>query len=575
MKKFIGSFGVLVTLLSIATGPVSAQPTPATVVADDLLQLPSSAGSAPLARLNVLRELPDGTHRLFVNDMQGPLHVIDGGSVSTYLDLSVEFPNLKTSPGLGSGFVSFAFDPEFGASGLFYTAHTEFVGAVPPNLEPAIPTTIIQHAVLTEWTATDPTANSFSGTRRELMRIASPHRFHNIQEIAFNPYAGPGDEDYRLLYIGNGDYGSVITGQPDQLQRLDTVWGAVLRIDPLGGPFTRGTTTYGYGIPSDNPFVDGDPNTFDEIYVYGVRNTHRLAWDPATGMLFGMDIGEDNFEEINLLEPGRNFGWPFREGNRALNPLSPGSVFPLPPNDSSLGYSYPVGLYSHGFGLAIAGGFPYRGAGILDLQGKFIFGDIVTGQMFHADISELIAMDDDDPETVAAFTSTGFVHDEQPASLLQVIAAALGVGGVSRADLRFAIDGGGELLITTKQDGYLRRLVASVGSGPGRTPNNMTMDRGSVGQIELSWHSGSCSGAEDHAIYEGTIGDWQSHQSVVCTDGGGDRTETISPAAGNRYYLVVPIDSVSEGSYGVDSQKAERFRPAAGTCRASQELSCL
>jgi hypothetical protein len=102
------------------------------------------------------------------------------------MDLAVVFPDLMTSPGLGSGFVSFAFDPEFGQSGLFYTVHSELAGSVEPNIVPPVGTTIVQHSVLTEWTASDPSSNGFAGTRRELMRVASPHHFHNMGEIAFN-----------------------------------------------------------------------------------------------------------------------------------------------------------------------------------------------------------------------------------------------------------------------------------------------------------------------------------------------------------------------------------------------------
>jgi len=546
-----------------------------TVVGEDVLALPASAGAPPLARVNVLREAPDGTHRLFLNDLRGAFYVLDGGTLSTYLDLAIEIPNLKTSPGLGSGFVSFAFDPEFAASGLFYTAHTEFVDVAVPNLEPAIPTTIIQHAVLTEWASTSPAANVFAGTRRELMRIASPHRFHNIQEIAFNPYATPTDPDYRLLFIGNGDYGSIEIVEPNQLQRLDTIWGTVLRIDPLGGPFTRGGITYDYGIPSDNPFVDGDSDTFDEIYAYGFRNTHRLAWDPANGNLYGSDIGQGNFEEINLIVPGRNYGWPLREGSMALDPLVPEIVFALPLDDATLGFTYPVAFYDHGTGSAIAGGFPYRGVGILDLNGKFLFGDIVTGEIFHADIADLEAADDGDPTTFATITSAVFVHGGLSSTLLQVVRDAAADQGIGRTDLRFALDAGGELLITTKQDGFIRRLVASTGAGPGRAPTTMRVERLPAGDLELRWNAPACSGAADFAVFEGSIGNWTSHQSVICTDTAGDLRETLPPAAGNRYYLVVPIDAQSEGSFGVDSSGAERFRPATAGCRAVQDLTCL
>jgi hypothetical protein len=218
-----------------------------TVEIVDVLQAPATSGSPPLARLNVLAEAPDGSGRLFVNDLRGPLYVIDGATLTTYLDFDTLFPDLKTSPGLASGFVSFAFHPDFASNGLFYTVHSEAENGS-ANLGPALPTTIDQHSILTEFTATIPAANGFSGSRRELMRIASPHSFHNLGKLAFDPNLLPGHPDYGLLYIGGGDFGSVAIGEPEQLQRLDTPFGTVMRIDPLGGPFLRGGTSYAYGI---------------------------------------------------------------------------------------------------------------------------------------------------------------------------------------------------------------------------------------------------------------------------------------------------------------------------------------
>ena len=114
------------------------------------------------------------------------------------------------------------------------------------------------------------------------MRVAALHQDHNLGEIAFNPNTGPGGGDYGLLYIAAGDFGSAHSGQPQQLQRLDTPYGTLMRIDPLGDPFVRDGTTFPYGLPASNPFAnDGDPSTLGEIYAYGFRNGHRIPWDTA------------------------------------------------------------------------------------------------------------------------------------------------------------------------------------------------------------------------------------------------------------------------------------------------------
>ncbi len=447
-------------LAGALTGPITDEGL--SVEIEDVLQLPATAASPPLARVNVLREAPDGSGRIFVNDLRGPLYVLDGPALHTYLDLAVELP-LRTSPNIGTGFASFALHPDFASNGLFYTVHTEQVGAVPPNFVPALPAAIDQHSILTEWQADDSTANVFSGTRRELIRVAAISTNHNMGEIAFDPTVAPSHPDYGLLYIGAGDYGSVHELQPSQVQRLDSVYGAVLRIDPLGGPFTRDSVTYDYGIPPGNPFV-GVPAALEEVYAYGFRNAHRLAWD-TDGTLFVSDIGEDNIEEVDRVVAGDNHGWPEREGSFAIDVLTdPTVVFPLPPEDP-VPYRYPVAQYDHDEGRAIAGGFVYRGAAIPELQGQFVFGDIPNGRLFYADVDALLAADDGDPATTAQIYELGLQRDGVGVTLLELVRDATGQPALARTDLRFGVDAAGELYVTTKQDGFIRRLL------PGSAPN--------------------------------------------------------------------------------------------------------
>jgi len=431
---------------------------------EDVIELPiSSGGSPPLARVNVLREAPDGSGRLFVCDLNGPLYVVDQGTVHTYMDFSTLFPDFKVSPGLASGLVSFALHPEFAENGRFYTVHSEYAGAIPPNLVSPGSATYSQHSILTEWTANDPSADVFSGTSRELIRIGAFHHVHNLGEIAFNPTATSADPDYGLLYIGGGDHGSVITGRPEELQRADSPLGAVLRIDPLGGPFIRGGITYPYGIPPGNPYAsDPDPDVLGEIYANGFRNAHRIAWDLGLAYdsePFVSDIGEDNLEEINVLRPGQRYGWPEREGTYAIDvDVDTTSVFALPPDDASRGFTYPSAQYDHEEGSAIAGGFVYRGDVTSPLYGKFVFGDVVSGRIFYTDAAALRAADDGDPLTTAAVYELHLVHNGQPSTLLGLVADKLGNPSQTRTDLRFAMDSGGQIYLTTKQDGYVRAL---------------------------------------------------------------------------------------------------------------------
>ena len=446
------------SLAGTLTGPVVDADGGAAIV--DVAAFPAT-GVSPLAGLNMVAEVPDGSGRLFVCDLRGPLYVLDGTTLHTYLDASAVFPDFFAIA--ADGLIAFVFHPGFATNGLFYTVHSESInpGTPAPNMVPALATTFIQHAVLTEWQATDPSANAFAGTSRELMRVGSHHRAHNMAELTFDPSQAPGDPEYGLLYIASGDFGSVRSGRPQHLQRLDTPYGTIMRIDPAGGPFTRGGVTFDYGIPAGNPFIDGDPNTLDEIFAYGTRNAHRLSWDVVTGTLFSADIGEANVEEVNVVTAQRNFGWPVREGTFAIDVTSdPDTVFALPANDPSLGFTYPVSQYDHDEGFAIAGGVAYRGLAVPELFGKFVFGDIVTGRLLYSDLAEMIAADDGDPSTTAQVNELTLIRNGAPTTLLELVRAETGNPNLARVDLRLALDAAGEILITTKQDGLLRQLVA-------------------------------------------------------------------------------------------------------------------
>jgi hypothetical protein len=110
---------------------------------------------------------------------------------------------------------------------------------------------------------------------------------------------------------------------------------------------------------------------------------------------------------------------------------------------------------------------------------------------------------------------------------------------------------------------------------PGRVPPDITLARVPPNRVQVAWSAPEgCGAPEDYGIYEGKLGDWDSHTAVVCSDETGDRNETITSGLGNRYYLVVPLGSVAEGSYGLDSQGHERSPALAVRCRPTQSLAC-
>ena len=431
-----------------------------TLQIEEFVRIPSSSGSAPRARINHLKPMRDGQGRVMVNDLRGPFYVIADGAVSLYMDFRDEFPRLATSPGLGTGFTSFAFHPDFADNGKFYTAHSERAGSGQADFTgPDRRAPIALQGVIVEWIADNPQAGAFSGSKREVMRVDLTHTIHGMQEIAFNPNSQPGDPDYGLLYICIGDAGTTIRGYPLNTHRLDSVLGTILRIDPAGNNSRNGK----YGIPSDNPWAtDGDPNTFDEIWAYGFRNPHRISWDSAgDGKMLSGDIGERNIEELNLIEPGGDYGWNEREGTFVINPNFENNpqngareeVFPLPPNDDEFGYTYPVAQYDHDEGLAIVSGFVYRGSLADSLTGKFLFGDIVNGKIFVVEADSLRQ------GTQSEIKQLELELNGQKRTLLQIV-------GDSRVDLRFGIDDGGELYLLEKRWGRIYKVTGASSPQP-------------------------------------------------------------------------------------------------------------
>ena len=420
--------------------------------APDTRSIPGSENSSAdpnFARINVTRNVPDNSGRLFINDLRGPLYVIDGDNLETYLNLQNEFLDLRIGNSFAAGFVSFDFHPDFAQNGKFYTIHTEFADGSTTHFRPPDTDINIQsYSLVYEWQTTNPASNSFSGTRRLLMRIGIPlSGIHGAGDVVFNPLAQSGDADYGMLYITIGDNGLFSLGQLDQLGRLDSVFGTIIRIDP-----TEDSTDWNgrYGIPSDNPFVD-QSGALPEIYAYGFRNPHRITWDESTGAQYVFDIGEKNIEEVNLLSAGAHFGWPEREGTYVISPPpNDGTITSLPETEPD--YAYPVAQYDHDDGRAISNGLVYRGSDIPALTGKMIFGDIVKGRIFYADADALENADDDDPATTASIRELRLVNNGATVSLSGDLVEN------SRVDLRFGPDFNGKPLVTTKMDGWIRQL---------------------------------------------------------------------------------------------------------------------
>jgi len=407
---------------------------------EPVTQIPASADKNLLTRITKFQSAPNGG--FYILDLRGTLYLVDKNKVVPYFDIKKEEPAFIDEPGMATGFGSFAFHPEFKSNGLFYTTHAE-----PPKSKPAdftyadsIPSTL--QWVLTEWKTDKPGQVPFSGKGREILRWDMVTQMHGVQEIMFNPYAKPKDKDYGLLYIGIGDAGSVEYGYLLAGTEHNYL-GTIFRIDPLGTNSKNGR----YGIPAINPFAnDTSPATVKEIYAYGFRNPHRITW-LKTGEILAGNVGQHNIESLYKVIEGKNHGWPIREGNFVIDAEGDiNRVYPLPPNDSSNGLIYPVIAYDHDEGLAMAGGYEYKGKAIPAFAGKFILGDIAKGKIFIADVSKI---------------REGKHADIQRLHLRigGKETTLLAVAGLGRVDMRLGQDAQGELYVTTKYDGRIYKMV--------------------------------------------------------------------------------------------------------------------
>lgn len=464
-------FSVFVLALLLAA-PVAAQsttdpfptPIPATdgvisVSFREFAVVPDMDGLAP--RMMAMVNEP-GTRRLFVNDMRGPIYGIsyDGKSVRQYVDVNAPtWGVVVQSGGRERGVQSFAFHPQFNQAGTrgfgkFYT-FTDTANTKPtPDFKP-LGGTRTQDTVLLEWTAKNPSAETYDGgPPRELMRMEQPFANHNGGLLAFNPTAAPGSPDFGLLYVTFADGGS--GGDPfNQAQNLNSIFGKMLRIDPLGTNSANGK----YGIPAGNVFAsDKDPNTLGEIYAYGLRNPQRFTWDSKNGNLFLADIGQNVVEEVDLITSGGNYGWNAwegsfkylgRDGVDRANSRGDGKV------------TFPIAEYGQLDPLlqpqsSVTMGAAYRQTAIKQLSNLLIFGDIPSGEIFYVSADNL-PKGGQDPIRRILLNDGG-----TPKTLLDLIKtsnAKQGKQPATRADLRFGVGQDGQIFLLNKGDGIVRLLV--------------------------------------------------------------------------------------------------------------------
>ena len=339
---------------------------------------------------------PGDHDHLYVADQGGQIWQIDtrGRSPKSLVaDLSDRLVSdlAKVIPGLPydeRGLLGLAFDPRYKHNGLLYTFTSENPTSSPDfTTQPAV-TPAGGQTVIAEWRvwnprAKHPTVNPSS--RRELMRIDKPQFNHNGGEIAFGPDG--------KLYIAVGDGGAAddqgpghVPGGNAQSLAAGNVLGKLLRIDPHGHNSANGQ----YGIPRTNPLVGRDGA--DEIWAYGFRNPYRFSFDSRAGHLVVGEVGQNDIEEVDVVRPGRNYGWPVKEGTFLFDNGGDGPGFVTADSPGSpAGLVDPVLEYDHtapggvrcGFGapasacqgIAVVGGYVYHGHDVKALRGHYVFGD--------------------------------------------------------------------------------------------------------------------------------------------------------------------------------------------------------
>ena len=290
----------------------------------------------------------DSSGRRFVAEQAGRIRIVDRTGVADrpFLDISAEVRS-----GGEQGLLGLAFHPDFPADPRFFVDYTDRDGN----------TVISEYRVdAADTNVADP------ASERAILHIDQPFPNHNGGAVVFGPDG--------MLYIGMGDGGS--GGDPyGNGQRTDTLLGKILRID-VGGPSAGADRPY--AVPADNPFVQV-AGARPEIWLTGLRNPWRIRFDPASGDLWIGDVGQNAWEEIDVARAGiggLDFGWNRMEGFHCYQPSE---------GCDQTGLTLPVAEYGHDQGCAVIGGVVVRGSGQPAIDGRYVFSDSCSGNLWLID----------------------------------------------------------------------------------------------------------------------------------------------------------------------------------------------
>jgi glucose/arabinose dehydrogenase len=313
--------------------------------------LGADTGQPRDARPLLIMGAGDGTNRVFAGSEYGTIHVWpntpEADKMATFLDIRDRVPyDDKQNE---EGFLGLAFHPRFKENGQFFVYYT----AKPTEENPHL-------SVISRFRVSRKDPNRADPQSEEvILRIPQPYSNHNGGTLVFGP------DGY--LYIGLGD-GGLANDPLGNGQNLKTLLGSILRID-----IDHKDPGMQYAIPKDNPFASRGDAARGEIWAYGIRNVWRITFDRITGELWAGDVGQDTWEEVDIITRGGNYGWNLRE---AMHPFGPNGIPPRPD------LVEPIWEYNHSVGKSITGGNVYRGKQVPKLRGAYLYADYVTGQIW-------------------------------------------------------------------------------------------------------------------------------------------------------------------------------------------------
>ena len=288
----------------------------------------------------------DGSDLLFVVEQPGRIYVFEDNPDTEEQYEFLDIRNIVNDNQNEEGLLGLAFHPNYEENGYFYVNYTDYGPKrnviARYNVDPNNPLAADESSAYI------------------ILELNQPYWNHNGGQIAFGP------DGYLYIIFGDGGSG----GDPlEHGQNLNTLLGSLIRID-VDNP----SNGLNYGIPPDNPFLDV-PFAQPETYAYGLRNMWRFSWDPVTEWLWGADVGQNAWDEVDIIKPGLNYGWNTMEGNHCFDP---------PTNCDQTGLEpaiWEYELYTYG-DCSVTGGYVYRGAQYASIYGKYIYGDYCSGRVW-------------------------------------------------------------------------------------------------------------------------------------------------------------------------------------------------